>query len=210
MLCSGRCLLRRATFDRRPNQIPPLSPGAVIIDDVFVAEQILQHEPGTSRFVSGDAFFDVGGRERTGEIFREGKSNVSSAPPILHRGVAKLFRWRLQSRFRRGDGRPTSRRASPSALTAEKAVSQGISSKLPMAGWVARWRVVEPELPFHFQRANAIPGEGGLAGCPSRPLRVGAEGRPVAKSWRRKRQQDSQSRVRGSHRASGSASPQPW
>src|SRR5688500_15950331 len=57
---------RRTLFDRHVHQVAPLGPGAVVVANPGVAEQVLEHEPGVRRaltdaavgnhvFVGGDA-----------------------------------------------------------------------------------------------------------------------------------------------------------
>src|SRR6266699_4186863 len=53
-----RCTLSRL-LDRRPHEVPPLRPGAVVVPDVRVSEEVLQDEPRVRRPLADSTIGDA-------------------------------------------------------------------------------------------------------------------------------------------------------
>src|SRR5438094_1189760 len=104
-------------LDRRPNEVAPLRPGPVVVADVRVAKQVLQHEPRVGRPLADPAVGDdllvrrhtfrlVQGLQVLGRL--EGPVLVDSLPPrpVVRAGVAPPAVRMFRRVFRRGQDLP--------------------------------------------------------------------------------------------------------
>ena len=66
-----RCLRSKLLpLDGGPDGVAPLGPGAVVVADVVVAEQVVEHEPGVARALADTAVgYDVVAIRKTGFTF---------------------------------------------------------------------------------------------------------------------------------------------